>query len=38
MEKTYGIGIIGWGFMGKTHTYAYRSLFSNRGCIWTENY
>ena len=24
--KTIGIGIIGWGFMGRTHTLAIRSL------------
>ena len=25
-ERTYGVGIIGFGFMGRTHTYAYRNL------------
>ena len=24
--KTIGVGVIGWGFMGKTHTQALRSL------------
>ena len=24
--KTIGIGVIGWGFMGKTHTQALRSI------------
>ena len=24
--KTIGVGIIGWGFMGKTHAQALRSL------------
>ena len=24
--KTIGVGVIGWGFMGKTHTHALRSL------------
>lgn len=26
MKKTIGIGVIGWGFMGRTHTLALRSL------------
>lgn len=25
-EKTYGVGIVGFGFMGKTHSYGYRTL------------
>jgi len=25
-EKEYGVGIVGFGFMGKTHTYAYRTI------------
>ena len=24
--KNYGVGIVGFGFMGKTHTYAYRTI------------
>lgn len=24
--KTFGIGIVGWGFMGKTHAYGYKNL------------
>jgi len=24
--KEFGIGIIGYGFMGKAHTYAYRTM------------
>jgi predicted dehydrogenase len=25
-EKTYGVGIVGFGFMGKTHSYGYRTI------------
>ncbi len=25
-DKTYGVGIVGYGFMGRTHTYGYRTI------------
>lgn len=25
-DKTYGVGIVGFGFMGRTHAYAYRTI------------
>jgi predicted dehydrogenase len=25
-EKTYGVGLVGYGFMGKTHTFAYKTM------------
>jgi len=25
-DQEYGVGIVGFGFMGKTHTYGYRTI------------
>src|SRR5690606_40698955 len=25
-DKVYGVGVVGWGFMGKTHTFGYHTI------------
>ena len=37
-SKTYGVGVVGYGFMGKTHTYAYHTIpfyYSERPISYT---